>query len=332
MEKLTELILYNWRIKRIAAGILANPIINANPLYNFFYRKTMEKKMRKGEAELPEVYMEGTNACDAHCTICPHKSMKYPVGVMSRGLSQRITDEYSVYGKKNFLIMGFGEPLLDPWFTRRLRYASVKKVKHIRLITNGMYLDQMKTNAILLSSAEELAFSFDAATKETYKKIRPGLDFDRVKHNIISFIKAKKEGGFTLPKIMLDFVVSPLNEHELKPYLREWEGKVDRVCISLKHNWAGRVKGGQPSPKKEPCRFLWRTLQIRYNGDAVPCCLDYEHELVLGNVKKETLLDIWHGDKINHLRRLHKEGRFDEIPLCKSCNRNTHYKQPWWIS
>jgi radical SAM protein with 4Fe4S-binding SPASM domain len=74
---------------------------------------------------------------------------------------------------------------------------------------------------------------------------------------------------------------------------------------------------------RPPCGALWRTPNIASNGDVVPCCRDMELTLSLGNIKENSLHDIWHGDKITELRLSHIKGEFDVLfqkwPVCKTC-------------
>jgi radical SAM protein with 4Fe4S-binding SPASM domain len=74
---------------------------------------------------------------------------------------------------------------------------------------------------------------------------------------------------------------------------------------------------------RRPCSALWRTPNISPNGDVVPCCRDVELTMVLGNVKKESLKDIWSNNKITELRIAHIKGEFSISPLCLYCSEPT---------
>jgi hypothetical protein len=51
------------------------------------------------------------------------------------------------------------------------------------------------------------------------------------------------------------------------------------------------------------------------------CCLDYSAKEVLGNVMDAPMLDIWNNARYNELRKLHRESRQSEIPLCSNCTK-----------
>lgn len=61
------------------------------------------------------------------------------------------------------------------------------------------------------------------------------------------------------------------------------------------------------------CLFLWRGTFIMPNGDVVPCPY---HKLVLGNVREQSLAEIWNNEKYVKLRRMIKK---DLLPGCSRC-------------
>jgi radical SAM protein with 4Fe4S-binding SPASM domain len=61
-------------------------------------------------------------------------------------------------------------------------------------------------------------------------------------------------------------------------------------------------------------------MYIGYNGDVLLCCMDWRRRVVLGNVRKQSLREIWLGDRYQHYRQLHEEGRVNELELCSTCS------------
>ena len=62
-----------------------------------------------------------------------------------------------------------------------------------------------------------------------------------------------------------------------------------------------------------------RSLTVFYDGRATPCCYDHRCELEVGNAHEQSIAEIWNGPRMAELRRLHEEGRVDEVPLCRDC-------------
>lgn len=65
-------------------------------------------------------------------------------------------------------------------------------------------------------------------------------------------------------------------------------------------NRAGSMPGEAVS---NPCFYPFYNLYINYNGDVVFCSHNYNMENILGNIEKESIWDIWTGDKLNNIRK-----------------------------
>ena len=69
-------------------------------------------------------------------------------------------------------------------------------------------------------------------------------------------------------------------------------------------------------------------MSIRWDGRVVPCCRDYDNHEILGDITKETLMDIWNGKRFQALRRDHLEGEYDNSVLCSKCVEWSKYRMP----
>ncbi len=68
----------------------------------------------------------------------------------------------------------------------------------------------------------------------------------------------------------------------------------------------------------KPCPLVFRTMYINSKGHVKPCCFSSDDiQLSLGDVTKQTIHEIWNGDKYQELRRSHREGRVS--PICTDC-------------
>ena len=71
---------------------------------------------------------------------------------------------------------------------------------------------------------------------------------------------------------------------------------------------------------RPPCRMLWSNLSVHADGKVSACCHDSEDELIVGDLSKgETVRGIWEGSALARLRQIHREGRFEELPICHAC-------------
>ncbi|NUO08529.1 MAG: SPASM domain-containing protein [Candidatus Brocadia sp.] len=61
-----------------------------------------------------------------------------------------------------------------------------------------------------------------------------------------------------------------------------------------------------------------KKLKICHNQTT--CCANYQGKGIIGDLKENTLAEIWQGNILQKLRRAHLEGRYDEVPLCSKCD------------
>jgi len=339
-DKVYDLIIYHYSLKKIVSHLLKSPFLVKNPFYTRLYKNLITKKMKKYEKIPFRVMIENTNICHANCTFCPHYKMKRSTGVMNFPLFKNIIDKCTLSGIDYVTIYGFGEPLLDPEFTEKVRYTKSQGIKRVTTNTNAYYLDEKKSREILESGLDEIYISLDAVTHETYKKVRPNLDFKRVEDNIKRFLKMRDAKRQNKPIVILSYVESRFNRNETRQFLSQWRNLVDGISISLIHNWTGDIKytahhikqNNLKKFKRDPCRLLWTDMVISWNGDVPLCCNDYENRIVLGNVKEQSISEIWGGDKLEKIRQWHINSNFEKISICKECEYNYHHKSPWWVS
>jgi radical SAM protein with 4Fe4S-binding SPASM domain len=86
------------------------------------------------------------------------------------------------------------------------------------------------------------------------------------------------------------------------------------------HNFCGHLPLNKKNARYEVCVYPWVAFDVTWNGDVVSCCRDTEARTVLGNVFKESVKDIWYGDRYIELRRNLIEKCPDKIKACKGCD------------
>jgi len=156
------------------------------------------------------VCTDPTNDCVNNCIYCNSKSFREVTSkcYMPDGHLSRIADFYKDWGISSTIIEGGGEPLLHhelPQFIEKLRRFDIE----IGLITNGMLLNQEYFD-ILPECARFVGVSFDAATPETYNKMRGANGFNIVTNNIAKLTANKKSLDVTMK-----FLIHEYNYHEI---------------------------------------------------------------------------------------------------------------------
>jgi radical SAM protein with 4Fe4S-binding SPASM domain len=318
----------------IGRKILSTPLIVNTKMYDSLYNKKIKDTIEKLGKKYPlGVDIGTTNLCNAECIMCPHSRLK-KMGTMDMKLYKKIIDNCQRLNIKMITLSFFGEPLLDKDLIEKIKYAKSKGM-NVAFYSNASLLDEKWAEKLINSGLEGITISFDGYSKETYEKIRKKLKFDSVKRNILGLIRMKKKLNRKNPKINLVLVELEENKNEIRNFYKEWKNKVDSINIINMRNWANDIKkeGTKESfhfnkkIKRKPCALIWLKMVVDWNGDVVLCCDDWNHSTILGNLKKQTIEDIWKGEKLNKIREAHTKGEFYKVPLCSGCNK----KSVWWL-
>ncbi len=284
---------------------------------------------------LPDiVVIENTNHCNARCIMCPNYSMRRKKGVMSFELYQRIIDESIELGIDKVQIAGTGEPLIDPLIFERIQYAKKSGIKVIKIFTNAALLDSQKQERLLSSGIDKVIISIDSFSPKNFESIRVGLLFEIVKKNVLSLLKTKKESGKQNPFILITGLniknrLSSSIDHDFYQEAIKLSNGVEMLEEGNVHDWSGHIEGFNIIPipwYNLPCRRLWGTLNVLWDGTIPLCCIDYEGSVKLGDINKQTIKEVWNGSVINKLRNFHLAGGFNKIELCNKC-----FERPSWI-
>lgn len=334
ITKLLHKIRGTYRGYKLGRKILSFPLITNNIFYDNLYNKAINKKIKDFDKRYPwGVDIGVTNLCNAECIMCPHSKLK-KMGTMDIKLYKKIIDNCKKLNIKVITLSFFGEPFLDKELIEKIRYAKEKGMQ-VAFYSNASLLNEEWANKIVNSGLDSITISFDGYSKETYEKIRKKLKFDIVKKNILNLIETREKMKKANPKINLVLVELEENKKEIKKFYKEWGKKVDSINIINMRNWANDIKkeGTKESfhfnkkMKRKPCALIWMKMVVDWNGDVVLCCDDWNHSTVLGNLKKQTIEEIWKGDKLKKIREAHMKGEFWKVPLCSGCNK----KSVWWM-
>jgi radical SAM protein with 4Fe4S-binding SPASM domain len=265
--------------------------------------------------------IESTAKCNLFCPMCPRENIHFPPRDMELPLFKKIIDE-----GKNFLEFavpyGVGEPLLNPEIFDMLAYCKQVGVPS-GISTNATTLTEESSRRLIRAGLDYIIFAFDGATKATYEKYRKGAEFEKVRSNILTFLRVKKELNSKIFCI-IQMVRLKENSHEIPELIRMWRvDGVDEVRIKKDevHNAGSAIPGddAERPPMRHPCYLLWRgPMYIHYDGTVFPCCYIYPEEPV-GNLKKNTLTEIWNSDKMVQLREAHIRGDLSQYKACQNC-------------
>lgn len=274
--------------------------------------------------------LESTRRCNLHCPMCPRtikleRGEKIEEGDMDFKIFKKIVDEGSENGLYAIKLSYLGEPLLCKDIIKMIKYTKEKNIIDIMFNTNGALLTEEISRKLIEAGLDKLFISFDSPFKEKYNKIRIGTNFDTVFNNVKRFIEIRKELGSSTPIVRVSMVVMKENKCDVLNYIKLWKDVVDLIGFSYYVNPQGMDKKNRSVIKPKiyknfVCSQLYQRLFVHWNGKIGLCCVDYDGELNLGNVRENSIEEVWLGEKIQSMRKKHNEGRWKEVRLCKKCH------------
>ena len=268
-----------------------------------------------------EIRFEVTNMCNARCIMCPREKMMRPQGVMDMDLYIRVLDEARKMGADTVSLENYGETFLDPYFFERAAYAKGKGMS-VLTITNGSLFDKDAARKAVYF-VDKIRFSIYGTTKEVYETIHRGLKYETVVSNIEYLLEEKKRLKKQTPRVEVYFLLMEENKHQMEEFKERWLGRVDDIAIWKPHNWSDGRKFREPldKPKATCGRPSKGPVQVQWDGLVVPCCFDYNSNIVLGDLNRQTIHEVLNSKEYNEFRKAHAEGRFSQYPFCDSCDQ-----------
>lgn len=268
-----------------------------------------------------EYIVETTAKCNLYCPMCPRETHKQPKEDMEDLVFNRLVSEAGK-SAEHMMLIGLGEPLLDPKIFERIEYCERHGVATL-LSTNGTLLDEKASERILATPLKHITLSFDGATKESYEYYRKGARFEKVRDNFVRFARMKHERRLPI-QIVAQMVRMEGNAGEVDDFVKFWSAVPGVDMVRVKEDETNLMRpdsGHDASDWKHPCHYLWRgPMYVKHNGDVYPCCQSYMLDgAPVGNIGRQDLADIFNSAAMQELRRMHAEGRAGEIDMCSRC-------------
>jgi MoaA/NifB/PqqE/SkfB family radical SAM enzyme len=164
------------------------------------------------------LYLETTNRCDSKCQTCirTFQSLEPPADLTLVQV-KAIAEQFTVL--ERVVLHGIGEPLLNREIFEIVSYL---KSRGPTVLFNSDAISLTHTRALKLidSGLDEYRVSMDAATPETYRRIRGVDQFERVVANVRRLVALEKERSRTAPRVSLWFTASRVNLPELPAFVR----------------------------------------------------------------------------------------------------------------
>ena len=250
-----------------------------------------------------EFSINGT--CNRRCFFCPRfDPEKYPNIATSLDIKvfeKMVLELKDVNFNGRISFSGFGEPLL----TKNLyQYVEVIK-KHLKEV----YIEVTSNGDVLLSKngPSMLTKLFSSGLTNIKVSLYDGPEQIEPTENLKKKLNLSDE-QFIIRKRYL----GPEESYGLTISNRAGSVELKNDVFELK---------ALSEPLKQPCYFPFYKMMIDYNGDVLICSNDWKKEAPVGNIKTESILDIWISEKFVNLRKKLSQSDRNHKP-CKTCDVN----------
>lgn len=303
----------------------------------------VKSEFEKYRSPYPVVYnIETTNACNMKCKMCPRTTMMTrKVETLDMGSIINISNqirpwtaeewgEWKLFVKKTYgvedgvmsenhfflyvipnvlQLHGYGDPLLDKNIVDCVRALSDKGFLTY-FSCNPSNIDVRKTHDLFRAGLSYIKYSIESVDDIKHKEIRGSCsDFTESYNKIKEILDFKKINGYNTIIVitMLDLNNNKQEEEYLN--LKKAFENLD-VYVYLKsqdQQWYGEdgYRGTNSIHWSEICKHPWMTMTIKSNGEVAMCMEDYNNEIILGNISRNSLYDIWNGEKYKQFRDNH---------------------------
>ncbi len=222
-----------------------------------------------------------------------------------------------------------GEPFLYQDLAKVIRYASDCKVSTI-IASNGLLMTRENVRAVLEAGLDLIKIQLSGFTQEIYSiQIRYG-EVEKLKENIRMIAEMNREGKYGTV-IMIDYILYNYNRHQL-PLVRQFCKDLGVNMNVRPGNPFGGLESREPGlvdqailPLKMSCDYIWKVMQVNFNGDILPCC----EAVVWSGIKpyetfkagQTDVRQVWQGQAAQQMRRGMKTNGRAGLPICAQCTR-----------
>lgn len=221
---------------------------------------------------------------------------------------------------KHLTISGFGEFTADKSWRYKIEKGA-RSFKGVHVITN-LSLPDFNGLEFLLHHISELRISVYGLSEEVYRNIHHppvNVHYEEIRDKIVFLLERKKTGQ----RIILNYIEMPENRHQTEDWINTWKDKADLIEVWKPHNWIKGKAYRACCPHRIPTcgRPHKGPVQVQVDGTVNVCCFDYNGELLIGDLKKQSFHDIFFGPQMEKIQDLHRNGKADILSQCRVCDQ-----------
>lgn len=261
-----------------------------------------------------KVYIEITSVCNLACSFCPPTARAK--GLIKVEQFNKILDEIRPHTKYIYLHVK-GEPLLHPRIDQLLDAAHEKGFK-VNITTNGTLIKKNREKILGKPALRQINFSLHSFDGHEGSENR-----EKYLGDILDFVRAAREYNtiisyrlWNLQKDHVSDIAARRNRETLNILENEYNldyrieetvqpGKgvkiANNIYLNQDHEFRWPSLLEPEDEGKGFCHALRSQAAILVDGTVVPCCLDGEGVINLGNVNEKSFIDIVQGERANNI-------------------------------
>lgn len=287
------------------------------------------------------VFVDPSDACNFKCRFCPTsdrnlmKSVGRPWKQMSFDLFKKIADDMTEFSGQVEVLRMYkdGEPLLNKRLADMIKYAKdVGASNRIDTTTNAALLTKDKGKEIADAGLDRINISIYGVSNEHYTDFSGvKLEFERVLANVRDFYEVRgncemlvKIPGDTLSSQEKEMFLEQFGDYSDKIYIEHimscWP-EFDLIGVDVNQKFGIY---GQEIKEVSACPYPFYSFSINSDGLSSVCFLDWGRKMIVGDVREQSVKDVWNGERLKRYRKMFLEGSRKDHPQCGNCGQMTH--------
>ena len=231
-----------------------------------------------------------------------------------------------------------GEPFMHPNLKELLQICEKYKLK-VNITTNATLLSKQLQTIITSRAIRQINLSIHSIKQNGDNKLK---EKEYVKQVIQSVRKITQETPIIISYRLWNLESIKENEHNknildilekeyqitnlLERAKQEEYIKLDEnVFLNQDEMFEWPTIRREIISKKGKCQGLRNQIAILVDGSVVPCCLDQDGDIVLGNILKDSLSSILESDQVKRIKNGFENNILEE-PLCQRCGYRKKFK------
>lgn len=270
------------------------------------------------------IYVEITNICNKNCSFCsPNIKPKKNMSIFE---FTHVLKEIKPYTDYIYLHVK-GEPLLHPYLNNILDLCNQYHMK-VNITTNGTLLNKVKDILIKYPCIRQINISlhsFNSKDDKNYiNNVLNAVEDIKRKQNIIIVYRFWALKNLKLSdsnKKILEKIINYYHLDDRKVQIINENSNIkiaENIYINKHELFDWPTLNSDDIVKTGYCYGLINQLAILCDGTVVPCCLDSDGIINLGNIYQTSLTEILESDRaINILKGFHNHKMIED--LCQKC-------------